>query len=81
MQDSDLSDLWNEVPAQMAAIVAVLGATIGALRANGHLASAQASDVFAIADRLLPDHAGLHATSTLAAIKAIADRVVPTKPK
>jgi len=75
MEDSELPDLWNEVPAQLAAIVAVIGTTLGALRANGVLSAAEISDVFAVADRLLPEHAGTHGTSTLAAMKAIADRI------
>jgi hypothetical protein len=75
VQDSDLPDLWNELPAQLAAIVAVIGTTLGALRANGVLSKEDTSDIFTLADRLLPEHAGTHGASTLAAIKAIADRI------
>jgi hypothetical protein len=75
MEDSDLPDLWSEVPAQLAAIVAIIGTTMGALRANGALSVAETSDIFTLADRLLPEHAGTHGASTLAAIKAIADRI------
>jgi hypothetical protein len=75
VQDSDLPDLWSEVPAQLAALVAVIGTTMGALRANGVLTAEDTSDIFALADHLLPEHAGTHGASTLAAIKAIADRI------
>lgn len=77
MQDSDLPDLWNELPAQLAAIVCVIGTTLGALRANGILTAEDTSDIFTLADHLLPEHAGTHGASTLAAMKAIADRVAP----
>ncbi len=75
MQDPDLPDLWKELPAQLAAIVCVIGTTLGALRANGILTSEDTSDIFTLADHLLPEHAGTHGASTLAAMKAIADRV------
>lgn len=77
MQDSDLPDLWTELPAQLAAIVCVIGTTLGALRANGILTAEDTSDIFTLADHLLPEHAGTHGASTLAAMKAIADRVAP----
>lgn len=75
MQDSELPDLWNELPAQLAALVAIIGTTMGALRANGALSAEDTSDIFTLADHLLPEHAGTHGASTLAAIKAIADRI------
>jgi hypothetical protein len=75
VQDSDLPDLWNELPAQLAALVAMIGTTMGALRANGILSAEDTSDIFTLADHLLPEHAGTHGASTLAAIKAIADRI------
>ena len=75
MQDSDLPDLWGALPAQLAALVSVIGTTMGALRANGVLSAEDVSDIFTLADHLLPEHAGTHGASTLAAIKAIADRI------
>jgi len=75
VQDSELPDLWNELPAQLAAIVCVIGTTMGALRANGVLSTEDMSDIFTLADHLLPEHAGTHGASTLAAMKAIADRI------
>lgn len=75
MQDSDLPDMWKELPAQLAAIVCAIGTTLGALRANGILTAEDTSDIFTLADHLLPEHAGTHGASTLAAMKAIADRV------
>lgn len=70
-----MSQEWNPIVSQINAIVATVGATIGALRAKGVLTPDEEKMIFILARSLLPEAAGADGVKTIQAMEITAENI------
>ena len=74
-EEGEPAEPWNPIVSQVNALTTCLGLTLGFLRAKGLANETEISELFRLADDLLPEESGLDGANTLRIIRTVADNV------